>query len=68
MFDFGKKKKVVIKYDANGKSMIAWEEGRFTSHSTLLSDLKEMLKEKYGDKFHITDVVKLQSCKVVGGN
>jgi len=65
MFDFFRKKKVVIKYDTTDDTMIAWGEGRFTSHSTLLSDLKEMLKEKYGDKFHITDVVKLQGGKIV---
>ena len=59
MLDFFKKKKTVIEYIANGKNMMAWGEGRFTSHSVLLSDLKELLSEKYGDNFHITNVVKL---------
>lgn len=54
-----RKKKVVIGYDTPNGNMMAWGEGRFVSHSTLLSDLKELLREKYGDKFHITDVVKL---------
>jgi hypothetical protein len=57
MFDFFRKKKTVIEYIANGKSMMAWGEGRFTSHSRLLSDLKELLNAKYGDNFHITNVV-----------
>jgi len=61
MFDFFCKKKVVIKYDTPNGKMIACGEGRFTSHSTLLSDLREILSEKYGDKFRITNVV----CKVV---
>lgn len=55
-----RKKKTVIEYIANGKSKIAWGEGRFVSHSKLLSDLKELLKEKYGEgNFNITDVIKL---------
>ena len=55
-----KKKKTVIEYIVDGKSMMAWGEGRFTSHSALLSNLKELLKEKYGEgNFHITDVIKL---------
>lgn len=57
MLDFLKKKKVVIEYDTPNGNMIAWGEGRFVSHSKMLSDLKEILKEKYGDKFYITTVV-----------
>lgn len=54
-----RKKKVVIGYDTPNGNMLAWGEGRFVSHSKLLSDLKELLKEKYGDKYKITDVVEL---------
>ena len=55
-----KKKKTVIEYDTTNGSKIAWGEGRFVSHSKLLSDLKELLNEKYGEgNFHITDVIKL---------
>ena len=55
-----RKKKVVIEYDTTNGNMLAWGEGRFTSHSRLLSDLKELLNEKYGEvNFHITDVIKL---------
>lgn len=54
-----RKKKTVIVYDTPNGNMIAWGEGRFVSHSRLLSDLKDLLKEKYGDKYKITDVVEL---------
>lgn len=53
------KKKVVIGYDTPNGNMIAWGESRLFSHSKLLSDLKDLLKEKYGEKYKITDVVKL---------
>lgn len=65
MLNIFKKKKVIVKYDIPEKSMIACIEGRFVSHSEMLSDLKEILKEKYGDKFHITDVVKFVGGKLV---
>lgn len=65
MLDFFKEKKVVIKYDTPNGNMMAWGEGRFVSHSRLLSDLKEILSEKYGDKFHITNVVKVVGGKIV---